>query len=518
MGKIMNETYDFCIVGVGACGGLLAKELSERGFSVIGLDAGPRYKQMDFVNDEADMLKLFWNEPRSYSGKDPAHIMSGFGVGGGTLVWCGVSPRFHESDFRIHSLDGVGVDWPITYKELAPYYHRVEQDFGVSGNHLENPWTVPRGPYPMPAIEWSWANQVVAKGVEKLGAKPMHGPLAITSKPYRGREECNKCGFCISGCPSRAKSCTLHGYVPEAEANGAMIIAEAFVFNICYDAKINRVTGVEYYDEELQEHRVKAKTVILSAHPMETTRLLLLSANSTFPQGLANSSGLVGKNFMYHYTNSIYGIFEQKMNAFKGPIMGNLFIQDWYETDGKRGFARGYTIEDFLPHPFYYAIAGPLFWGQELKNMIKVYDHAHGLWTCGEGLPNDNNTLTLSSELKDHRGLPVVEGTHEWLDNDRASIKHAIEKSVAILEAAGAKKTYVGKNMGAHPMGTARMGVDPNKSVVNSFCQAHDISNLFICDPSVLPTGGGTNHTLTSMAISSRAGHYMTEMAKRHEL
>jgi choline dehydrogenase-like flavoprotein len=514
-----DKVYDFCIVGVGACGGLLAKELSEKGFSVIGLDAGPRYNlKTDIVNDEAEMLKLFWNEPRTYAGKDPIHVMSGFGVGGGTLVWCGVAPRFHDSDFRTRTLDGVGVDWPITYKDLAPYYDRVERDFGVSGNHLENPWEIPRGPYPMPAIKWSWASQVLAKGVEKIGGKPLHGPLAITSQPYRGREECVKCGFCISGCPSTAKSCTLTGFVPQAEANGAEIRPQSFVFNIGYDGPRNRVTGVEYYDEGQKEHRVNAKAVIVTAHPMETARLLLLSANKTFPNGLANSSGLVGRNFMAHWVASVYGISEKKLNAFKGPIMGNLIVQDWYETDTKRGFARGYTLEDFLPHPFYYAIAGPAFWGKELKDMIKSYAHATGWWICGEGLANDNNTITLDPEVKDHRGVPVARCTHEWTENDKKAREHAVRMAVATLEAAGAKKTYRGTDMAAHPMGTARMGNEPGKSVVNAFCQSHDIPNLFICDPSVLPTGGGTNHTLTTMAIASRSGDYMTELAVRGDL
>jgi choline dehydrogenase-like flavoprotein len=514
-----EKTYDFCIVGVGACGGLLAKELSERGYSVIGLDAGPRYSlKTDIVNDEAEMLKLFWNEPRTFAGKDPVHVMSGFGVGGGTLVWCGVTPRFHEADFRTKTLEGVGEDWPITYKDLAPYYDRVERDFGISGNHRENPWDVPRGPYPMPAIEWSWACQVVAKGVKKLGAKPLHGPLAVTSEPYRGREACVKCGFCISGCPSTAKGCTLTDFVPQAEKNGAEVRAESFAYNVTYDARMNRVTGVEYYDVSNKSHRVQAKIVIVTAHPLETSRLLLLSRNNTFPQGLANSSGLVGRNFMVHWDISVYGQFEQTMNAYKGPIMGNLLVQDWYDTDPKRDFARGYVLESFVPHPFYFGVAGPAFWGKDLKDMIKAYDHMGGWWVCGESLPNDNNTITLDPEVKDHRGVPVVRSTHEWADNDKKMMQHATQNAVATLEAAGASKTYVGITMSAHPMGTARMGANPKRSVVNPYCQAHDIPNLFVCDPSVFVTGSGINHTLTAMAIASRAGEYMVESIKRGDI
>ena len=513
--EMSDETFDVCVVGVGACCGMLVKDFAEKGYSVIGLDAGPYYDlKADIVNDEAEMLKLFWNEPRTYHGKDPVHPYSGFGVGGGTLGWCGVSPRFHESDFRIKSLDGVGVDWPITYKDLEPYYDRVEKDFGVSGNANENPWEVTWGAYPMPANEWSWACQVMAKGVEKVCAKPLHGPLAITSQPYRGREECNKCGFCVQGCRGTAKGCTLTGFVPKAEKNGAEIRGESFVFNITYDKGKNRVTGVEYYDENNNVHRVKARIVIVSAHTMETARLLLLSAGSAFPDGLANSSGMVGKNLMVHWVQSVYGIFDRPIRGFKGPVMGNLLVQDWYETDKNRGFARGYTLESWLPLPFYYGVAGPKIWGPELKEMLTAYDHVAGWWPCGEALPNDNNTLTLDPDVKDHRGLPVARLTHEWLDNDKAAMKHAEQMARATLDEAGAGKTFAGLNMVAHPMGTVRMGTDPDESVVSPYCQSHDIANLFVCDPSVFPSGGGTNITLTAMAIASRAGDYIVDSMK----
>jgi len=514
-----DKTYDFCVVGVGACGGLLVKQLAEQGYSVIGLDAGPRYNlAADIVNDEAEMLKLFWNEPRTFGGKDPIHIMSGFGVGGGTLVWCGVTPRFHPQDFRTRSLEGVGVDWPIGYDELAPYYDHVEKDFGISGNAGENPWEAARGPYPMPAIPWSWACQVMAKGVEKTGLKPLHGPLAITSQPYQGREACVKCGFCLSGCPSTAKGCTLTDFVPRAEKHGAEIRPEAFVFNVIYDARRNRVAGVEYYDVANRAHRVDARAVIVTAHPMETARLLLLSRNNTFPHGLANSSGLVGKNYMGHWDFSVYGVFEQKMNAFKGPIMGNLIVQDFHDTHPGHDFVRGYVMESFLPHPFYFGVAGPPFWGRELKEMIEGYDHTAGWWICGESLPNDNNTVTLDPVVRDHRGLPVCRLVHEWSDNDKKAQQHAMKMGVATLEAAGARKTYVGVMMAAHPMGTVRMGLDARSSVVNTYGQTHDVPNLFVCDPSILPTGSPVNHTLTAMALASRAGDYMVERARRGEL
>jgi choline dehydrogenase-like flavoprotein len=511
----LNETVDVCIIGVGACGGLMAKELAEAGFSVVGLEAGPRYNpQVDFENDEAEMLKLLWSGQRVTSGQDPIHPWSGSGVGGGTLVWCGVTPRFHVNDFRIASVDGVGADWPLTYADLAPYYEQVECDFGVSGQMGENPWEAPRGPFPMPPLPFSYQAQVLAHGVEKLGGHPLHGPLAIASIPYRGREACINCGFCMQGCRSSAKSTTLFTHVPLAEACGARILPESTVFRIEYDTHRNKVTGASYFDAQGQTHQIRARLVVVAAHAIETPRLLLLSANSTFPEGLANSSGLVGKNFMAHPTCTVTGLFHEPLNGFKGPVMGNLLAQDWYETDGQRGFARGYTLENFVPGPFFYASNMMNVWGADLKEMIRYYAYAGGWWVCGEGLPNDDNTVTLDPEVKDKHGLPVAHLKHSWADNDRALIQHGMQKARETLEAAGAWRVQAGPVSSAHPMGTVRIGQDLQTSVINSFCQSHDIPNLFVTDTSVFPSGGGANITLTAMAVTLRASRYIIEQAK----
>lgn len=515
----IQETVDVCIVGVGACGGLVAKELAEAGLSVVGLEAGPRYTPaVDFENDEAEMLKLLWSGKRTTSGSNPINPWSGYGVGGGTLVWCGVTPRFHENDFRTASVDGVGIDWPLTYHDLAPYYDQVERDFGVSGQAGENPYEAPRGPFPMPPLPFSYQAQVLAEGVKKLGGHPLHGPLAIASVPYQGREACNGCGFCMQGCRSTAKSTTLFTHVPQAEARGARILAESKVFKIEYDAGRNRVSGVSYFDAAGNAHQIRARLVILAAHAVETPRLLLLSANSTFPDGLANSSGLVGKNFMAHPTCTVTGLFNQPLNGFKGPAMGDLLAQDWYETDGQRGFARGYTLEKFVPGPFFYASNMMNLWGAELKEMIRHYAYAGGWWVCGEGLPNDDNSITLDPEIKDEYGLPVPHLRHSWLENDRRLIQHGIQKATETLEAAGAWRVQAGPVSSAHPMGTARMGHNPQTSVVNEYCQSHDIPNLFVTDTSIFPTGGGANITLTAMAVALRASKYIVEQAKTGNL
>jgi choline dehydrogenase-like flavoprotein len=515
----IRDIVDVCIVGVGACGGLVAKELAEAGFSVVGLDAGPRYDPaVDFENDEAEMLKLLWSGERVTSGQDPINPWSGTGVGGGTLVWCGVTPRFHIDDFKIASIDGVGVDWPLNYEELAPYYDRVEADFGVAGQAGENPLEAPRGPFPMPPVPFSYQAQALARGVKKLGGHPVHGPLAVASVPYQGREACNGCGFCMQGCRSAAKSTTLFTHVPLAEAHRARILPEATVFRVEYDARRNRVSGVTYYDADGRVHQIPARMVVVAAHAVETPRLLLLSANNVYPNGLANSSGLVGKNFMAHPTCTVTGLFHEPLNGFKGPTMGDLVVQDWYQSDEKRGFVRGYTLEKFVPGPFFYASNMMNVWGAELKEMIRHYAFAGGWWVCGEGLPNDDNAVTLDAEVKDKYGLPVAHLKHSWADNDRRLIQHGIQKARETLEAAGAWRVQAGPISSAHAMGTVRMGHDPQTSVVNPYGQFHDIPNLFVTDTSVFPTGSGVNITLTAMTIALRASDYIIQQAKAGEL
>jgi choline dehydrogenase-like flavoprotein len=317
----------------------------------------------------------------------------------------------------------------------------------------------------------------------------------------------------MQGCRNTAKSTTLFTHVPQAEARGARILPESTAFRVEYDARRNRVNGVSYFDAEGHAHQIRARTVVVAAHAIETPRLLLLSANNVFPDGLANSSGLVGKNFMAHLTCTVTGLFYEPLNGFKGPVMGDLVVQDWYETDEKRGFVRGYSLEKFVPGPFFYASNMMNLWGVELKEMISHYAFAGGWWVCGEGLPNDDNSVTLDPEVKDKYGLPVAHLRHSWADNDRRLIQHGIQKAVETLEAAGAWRVQAGPVSSAHPMGTVRMGRDPQTSVINSFCQSHDIPNLFVTDTSVFPTGSGVNTTLTAMAIALRASRYIIQQA-----
>ena len=401
-----DET-DVVIVGAGACGSLLAKELAEKGFPVVVLEAGKRFDpSSDLQNTEANGGKILWTEPRVYAGKHGVAPKAGIGVGGGTLAWLGVMPRFHQADFKTYSTEGVGADWPLTYEQLRPHYLKVEREFGVAGEC--GPF--PPEPYklPMPPHRMNWHAQVLARGARKLGAQPFAPPSAINSTASDGRPACIYCGWCGSGCPTGAKATASGTYLAKAEALGARVISEAFARRIEYNASTGRVSGVIYLDRDLKEHRIPARLVVLAAHAIETPRLLLLSANNTFRQGLANSSGLVGRNLMSHPTWQVFGTFNEPVNAFKGMQMGHVMVQDFYRPDPRNHYSRGFILLSYMMTPITFANLSGSFYGAELKEFLHDYASTAAWWAHAEGLPHEQNTVTLDSDTVDARGLPVA--------------------------------------------------------------------------------------------------------------
>jgi choline dehydrogenase-like flavoprotein len=299
--------------------------------------------------------------------------------------------------------------------------------------------------------------------------------------------------------------------LPRAMRRGARVISEAFVHRVNYDATKGRVTGVDYLDTARREHRIEAKLVVLASHAIETPRLLLLSANAQFPNGLANSSGEVGRNFMSHPTWQVFGTFDEPVNGFKGMQMGHVMVQDFYRSDARRGFARGFILLSYMMTPVTFAALSGTFHGREYKEFLRDYPFTAAWWAHAEGLPSATNTVTLDPDVRDQRELPVARITYEWSENDVKVAAAARDKAVEMMHASGARKVRIGLNYGAHAMGSCRMGADAKTSVVNQFCQSHDIPNLYICDTSVFVTGSGVNPTLTAMAIASRAVDHILE-------
>ena len=494
------KSYDVIIVGAGPTGSLVAHRMASKGLSVLVLEAGQRFGGNHALpNSEANAGKIMWSEPRNHVGSDFVVPKAGMGVGGGTLPWLGVMPRFHRDDFRTYSTEGVGADWPISYDDLRPHYQRVESELGAAGEC--GPFAPENYTLPMPPHRMNWHAQVLARGARKMGAHPFAPPIAINSQEYDGRPACIYCGWCASGCPTEAKATSANTYLAKAERLGARVITEAFVHRLLKES--DRVTGVLYLDSQRCEHRVKAKVIVLTAHAIETPRLLLMSDD------LANSSGLVGKNFMSHPTWQVFGTFDEPINAFKGMQMGHLMVQDFHKPNPANDYARGFILLSYMMTPVTFGNLSGLMFGQELKDFLHEYTHTAAWWAHAEGLPDVRNTITLDPNLQDGRGLPVAQVTYQWGENDVKLAAAARDKAAEMMAASGAKKVRIGLNYGAHAMGSCRMGADAKTSVVNEFCQSHDVKNLYICDTSVFVTGSGVNPTLTALAIADRAAQHI---------
>lgn len=519
--KLRNkEGADVCIVGAGAAGGVLAYELSKVGLKVVIIEAGPFWNpQKDFASDVLAMDKLGWQDTRIVSGQDPLQLgknNSGRGVGGGTTHFTGVFLRFHESDFKTKSLDGVGEDWPICYDDLALFYDKIERDIAVSGpKHF--PWGAFHGPYPYPEREPISANAEAFRiGCERLGITSVVAPLAINSAPFDGRPPCTNRGFCNEGCMPNAKFSTLIHHIPKAQALGAEVLSDCMVTQINMDTK-GAVSGVTFVHEG-QSYEQKARVVILANFVIEAPRLLLQSANGHFPHGLANSSGWVGKGIMVHSSQDVYGKFPEEVRLYKGtPVLA--LTQEFYETEQERGFARGYTLSAHGARPVEMVrdiVNSTKIWGESLHRVMLDYNYYGRITMVGEVLPDPGNRVLLSDE-KDEYGMAVPEVVFSYGDNDRRLINHGVKKMKEIMEAAGGKPEFVSDDT-AHLMGGCRMGNDPSASVTNSFGQTHDISNLFVVGAPQFVTSGGGNPTNTVMALAARSANFIIDQLKNREI
>jgi choline dehydrogenase-like flavoprotein len=508
-----NETVDYCIVGVGSAGGVLLQRLSRAGFHVVGLEAGPFWDtERDWVSDEKGSHELYWNDLRITGGTHPLALganNSGKGVGGGSVHWAAFAPRFHPSDFRIHSEDGVGIDWPMSYQDLKPYYELLEREIPVAGPAWF-PWGDPHGhpygPHPLGGV-----GDVLVRGCTKLGIRTVAGgPVAILSASHGDRPHCIYRGFCIQGCKVGAKASTLITHIPDAIDHGAEIRSLAMASRVVLGSD-GKADGVLYYDRDGKEHFQRARAVIVSGYAIETPRLLLNSACPGHTHGLANSSGTLGKYLMAQAGNVVAGRFDQLIRMYKAPP-AHAVSEEFYETDKRRGFARGFAIQTVGPLPVAFAkqmIASTGAWGWGLRRVLMDYNHWAALGVLGEILPWEDNRVELAEE-KDQYGLRVAHVTFNLHDNDEKLIEFAKNKVEEVMRAAGATEV-VQESRFAHLVGAARMGSNPGTSVVDKFGRTHDISNLFICDGSILPTQGSANPGLTIQALAARTADYLIQ-------
>lgn len=513
----LNDDSVVVIIGTGAGGGVLANELAQKGVSVVALEAGGRYLPEDYVNDEWESFgQLAWLDPRTTSGdwrvaKDfsglPAWIVKA--VGGTTTHWAGASIRFQPHEWKAKTtygdVQGANLlDWPIDADEMAPWYDLAEKKLGVTRTNG------------IPGLPGCNNYKVFEAGAKKLGYKEVHtGRMAINSQDYDDRIACQQTGFCFQGCKWGAKWSAAYTDIPRGEATGNLEVREkAHVIRIEHgsDGKVNAVV---YMDADGNEQKQMAKVVCVAGNSFESPRLLLNSATSMYPDGLANSSGQVGRNYMRHMTGSVYAVFDKPVKMWRGTTMAGI-IQDEARHDPSRGFVGGYELETLaLGLPFMAAFLDPGAWGREFTTALDMYENMAGMWIVGEDMPQETNRVTLNHEVKDQYGMPVANVHFDDHPNDIAMRNHAYKQGTAVYEAVGATRTFpTPPYPSTHNLGTNRMSENPRDGVVNRWGQTHDIENLFISDGSQFTTGAAENPTLTIVALAIRqADHIAGEMA-----
>ncbi len=495
---------DLAIVGAGAGGATLAQRLARRGWKVVVLEAGPFWDpDEDWVSDEAGSHKLFWTEPRVIGGEDPVELgknNSGHGVGGSMIHYAGYAPRFHPSDFEVRSRDGVGEDWPISYRDLKPHYERLELELPVAGEHW--PWGDPHR-YPHSAHPVAGGAELAWEGARKLGIEIRVGPVAITNGAFGNRPHCIYRGFCLQGCKVNAKASPLVTHIPDAIAHGAEFRDSCMVTAVELDDASGRVTGLRYIHDG-EERVQRADAVALAGYSIETPRLLLNSTSRRFPNGLANSNDQVGRCVMVQGAPQVAGRFSEEVRMYKAPPP-EISSEQFYETDPTRGFARGFSIQTVGPLPIAWAehVLADGHWGPALREYMRDYCHWYTLGVLSELLPVPENRVTVASDVTDQNGIPVARMDYTQCENDRKNIAYAKQTLHEILEASGAQDVLVIDRY-AHLVGGCRMGSDPDRSVVDRDHRSWEVPNLFIADGSVMPTQGSANPALTIMALASR--------------
>ncbi len=541
-----DTPVDFVVIGSGPAGGSVARELTRKGFNVVMLEQGRAFGPEEMEHDEvgAFFTERWTNnsetQPQTYRRTEAEkaerrqYVGYAKAVGGTSFHFTGNYWRFRPIDFNEYSVKG-GVDgaaladWPITYDELEPYYSAVEWAIGVSGKANAAPGE-PRHSrdYPVPPLNVTGPGVLLTHGCDSLGWSSKPAPMAILSREYNGRQPCHNCGFCLAfPCEWGAKSSANYTMVPEAlRSDRCELRTECTVRKIETNSD-GRVTGVIYFDQNKREVMQQAKAVVLCANGAESPRLLLMSKSSRFPNGLANSSGMVGKHFMFNGAALTRAEFAHEVNGHRGPVVSRI-SHHHYELDQGLGFVGGGGFDFRFDVP---AILTSLSmprsepqWGSAFKARLKPwFTHSLLSYAHTTSLPVATNSVSLDPELKDAWGLPALRTTFKEHEHDMRMYKHFQSLGRELLTAAGALKMHddpINEDPGftVHLLGTCRMGNDPNTSVVDKYHRAHDVPNLFVVDGSSFVTSGRGQPTLTIQALAFRAADHIAQAATRGEI
>ena len=526
-----HDSVDVLVIGAGPSGAVVTHTAATAGLNVLCLEQGDWVNPSDFPANHPEwelLIQHDWaHDPnvRALPSDYPVDVRDSdmwpvmFNAVGGSSIYYGAEwPRLLPSDFRVKTLDGVADDWPIAYDDLKPYHDEVDAFIGVSG--VDGDTAYPDGlEYPLPPHPLGKPGMKAAEAANKLGWHWWPGTNAIPSQKNKTLEQCGRWGVCEWGCPQGAKASFDLIYMPQAQQAGAQVQTGARVRRIRTD-DTGRATGAEWIDREGTVHFQPAKSVVLCANGIGTPRLLLLSADERNPDGLANSSGLVGKNLMLHPNCTAVGYYEENLESWRGPAGQLIHSMQFYDTDASRGFVRGAKLHA-LPTP------GPLntiethrqldfdeLWGPAVHDVARASSNGI-LWAANvEDLPEEHNRVTLSTEEFDSDGLPAPKVEYRVSENTRKILKYTVERMVELHKAAGAKQIITQElwvDQPGHLLGTARMGDDPATSVVDSFGRSHDVDNLYIADGSIFVTSGSANPTCTISALALRVGRKVVE-------
>jgi choline dehydrogenase-like flavoprotein len=526
---------DVLVIGAGLSGAVTTLRLAQAGIKVTCLEQGG------------------WQDPERYPGKNSHFELSAMGpwhanpnirrnrvdypiadttsdiapmlfngVGGSTILYSAHWMRFLPSDFYVHSLDGVGKDWPINYEDLAPFYDRIEHHIGVSGI-AGDPAYPDKPDYPMPPLPIGQWGERVAEAHHRLGWHWWPGANAINARDYDGRRSCVQRSTCRAGCNEGAKGTVDRTHWPKAEKLGAQLITNATVSKILTGPS-GLAEGVLYHDSEGVEHQIGAGVIIMAAHAIGTPRLLLMSADQHRPQGLCNSSGLVGKNLMMHPLCRVVGFFDEPMMSWQGHWGQSIYSMEFAETDSSRDFVRG-AKWNLAPSggpqvAAMYPTDNAPDWGADIHHRVDKWLGRSAIWgMTAEDLPDPDNKVTLDNDLVDQHGNPAPRLHYRIDDNSRKMLAFMQDRAIESFETAGAYETdpqSLAPDTGWHALGTCRMGNDPDTSVVNCWNRSHDIANLYIVDGSSFVTSSSVNPSATIAALALRATEHLIEQ-RRHQ-
>ncbi|HET6608268.1 MAG TPA: GMC family oxidoreductase [Rhodopila sp.] len=516
----MNDPVDVLIIGAGASGAAMAYSLADTKMHILCLEQGDWMNPALYPSTGRDWEARFYGDyspspnirgrPEDYpinEDNSPIKVVNFNGVGGSTIMYTAHFPRLHPSDFRVRSLDGVADDWPIDYDTLVPFFEENDRMMGVSG--LAGDPAVPERNPPMPPLPMGKSGAIMAKALNRLGWHWWPSDTTVATMDYEGRARCINLGHCTPACAQGAKASTDITYWPHAVRAGVELRTHCRVKQIKTDEN-GMASGVVYFDKDGVEQFQPAHVVVVACNGIGTPRLLLNSACERFPNGLANSSDQVGRNLMFHPYAQVYGFVEQETDSNRAPPTC-LWSKEFYETDPARGFVRGYTFQFGRgAGPVMEAVMsegkGLLPWGEDHHEVFRrLNGHRLQLSAICEDLPEAHNRVTLDPVLKDSHGIPAPKIDYTISENSHRMMEHGIARAKEFLAEAGARDICVNSPIlygGWHLLGTARMGADPKRSVVNEWGRTHDVKNLFIIDGSIFVTSGGVNPTSTIQALA----------------